>query len=120
MAVIRITITEPLANAVVGAPVQVKGSVTSQTSNEENVIVRVTGVKVRLGGGPVGAASRVGSSWGNWRFAGNPPSGSGGGSTGFLDTGLTYCSISDHPTFIENDGLDACDAAGFRGIEDGD
>jgi hypothetical protein len=76
MAELRIKITELLANAVVGGPVQVRGNL---TIHEDNEIVDISGVSVQLGAGPVRAATWVGDE--NWRFAGTPPSSSVGGNT---------------------------------------
>src|SRR5262245_26527628 len=79
MATLKVNITTPLPNAVVNRSIQITGTVDIESST--NQIVQITGVSIKFGeNGTPFSATRVGTSWANWKATRTAPSGAGGGS----------------------------------------
>ena len=79
MATVKVTITEPLPNAVVVSRTMRVQATWTTVSNPTDVLVDVDRVEIQFGvGSPFVSASKVGS---GWRRTGSLPIGSGGGST---------------------------------------
>src|SRR5262245_23446350 len=79
MATLKVKITTPLPNAVVNRSIQITGTVDIEDSTAE--IAQITGVSIKFGenGSPF-SATRVGTTWANWKATRTAPSGASGGS----------------------------------------
>jgi hypothetical protein len=80
MATVKVKITAPLPNTVANRAIQITGTVSVEDSSDE--IVQLSGVSIKFGDtGPSFSATRVGTSWANWKATRNAPAGVIGGST---------------------------------------
>lgn len=79
MATLRVKINTPLPNAVVNRSIQITGTVDIEDSTAE--IAQITGVSIKFGdNGTPFSATRVGTTWANWKATRTAPSGASGGS----------------------------------------
>src|SRR5215204_2645718 len=79
MATLKVTITAPLPNTVVNRSIPITGTVSIEKTSTE--VASISGVSIQFDENPPFSATRVGTSWENWKATKVSPTGVIGGST---------------------------------------